>query len=179
MKGFFKAATVASAAAALSLALGGGVAEAQGVEGPPSAPEATPVVNVLSIDSHTTTHSLKTIDFLEKDKPAMPAVPTGDVLDFLAQSVNLAGRDVLKGGLKTPSLNTTKTVHPKVTTPRVTPPKVPTTLKVRRAITAKTPVTTKRHRRKFKNLLKRSHQAPKAVPLTGQASAPSRPSPAQ
>lgn len=35
MKGFFKAATVASAAAALSLALGGGVAEAQGVEGPP------------------------------------------------------------------------------------------------------------------------------------------------
>lgn len=58
MKGFFKAATVASAAAALSLALGGGVAEAQGVEGPPSAPETTPVVNVLSIDSHTTTHSL-------------------------------------------------------------------------------------------------------------------------
>ena len=35
MKGFFKTATVASAAAALSLALGGGVAEAQGVEGPP------------------------------------------------------------------------------------------------------------------------------------------------
>lgn len=35
MKGFFKAATVASAAAALSLALGGGVAEASGVEGPP------------------------------------------------------------------------------------------------------------------------------------------------
>lgn len=43
----------------------------------------------------------------------MPAVPTGDVLDFLAQSVNLAGRDVLKGGLKTPSLNTTKNSAPK------------------------------------------------------------------
>lgn len=109
----------------------------------------------------------------------MPAVPTGDVLDFLAQSVNLAGRDVLKGGLKTPSLNTTKNSAPKGDNTKGDTTKGANNTKGAKGDNGQNSSDDQTPQEKIQKFVKRSHQAPKAVPLTGQASAPSRPSPAQ
>lgn len=73
----------AVATAALSLLLGGGVANAQEAAQAP-APVQVPAIHVVSA-----------LDSAIKDAPQTPAVPASDVLTFLSDSINLLGRDIL------------------------------------------------------------------------------------
>lgn len=73
----------AVATAALSLLLGGGVANAQEVAEAP-APVQVPAI-----------HAVDALGSAIKDAPQSPAVPASDVLSFLSDSINLLGRDIL------------------------------------------------------------------------------------
>lgn len=73
----------AVATAALSLLLGGGVANAQEAAQAP-APVQVPAIHVVDA-----------LDSAIKDAPQAPAVPASDVLTFLSDSINLLGRDIL------------------------------------------------------------------------------------
>lgn len=84
VKKLFIPGAAAIAAAALSLFLGGGVAQAQEAT-QPEAPVQIPAVNIADA-----------IDVSAPEAPAEPAAPVNEVLNFLADSINLAGRDVLQ-----------------------------------------------------------------------------------
>lgn len=73
----------AVATAALSLLLGGGVANAQEAAQAP-APVQVPAIHVVDA-----------LDSAIKDAPQAPAIPASDVLTFLSDSINLLGRDIL------------------------------------------------------------------------------------
>lgn len=83
MKKFMIPGAAAVATAALSLLLGGGVANAQEAAQAP-APVQVPAIHVVDA-----------LDSAIKDAPASPAVPASDVLTFLSDSINLLGRDIL------------------------------------------------------------------------------------
>ena len=83
MKKFMIPGAAAVATAALSLLLGGGVANAQEVAEVP-APVQVPAI-----------HAVDALGSAIKDAPQSPAVPASDVLSFLSDSINLLGRDIL------------------------------------------------------------------------------------
>ena len=83
MKKFMIPGAAAVATAALSLLLGGGVANAQEAAQAP-APVQVPAIHVVDA-----------LDSAIKDAPQAPAVPASDVLTFLSDSINLLGRDIL------------------------------------------------------------------------------------
>ena len=83
MKKFMIPGAAAVATAALSLLLGGGVANAQEAAQAP-APVQVPAIHVVDA-----------LDSAIKDAPQAPAIPASDVLTFLSDSINLLGRDIL------------------------------------------------------------------------------------
>lgn len=83
MKKFMIPGAAAVATAALSLLLGGGVANAQEAAQAP-APVQVPAIHVMDA-----------LDSAIKDAPQAPAIPASDVLTFLSDSINLLGRDIL------------------------------------------------------------------------------------
>ena len=90
MRKFLVSGGVAIAAAAVSLCCGGAAANAQEVS---TGHVSAQVVNHVKEATAGVLRNAQQRDVQQKS----PMVPTGEVLSFLADSLNLAGRDVLTG----------------------------------------------------------------------------------